>query len=349
VLTYCALVVAIEFPVPDHALPAQPHSYFERALAQPLANQLAFELGKQLPTLDGLGLVWMAACFDQAQILRPGFPIHRTLAELYSAGMRDNQAPQVMTLQALRGQAPHPELAVDTRLLGGPMLLLPLALVGSAERVEQARAVLEEKLLDTGLTDARTALMLNQALQADAEHARLMTLDDLAALCAVQLQHAGLDGVWEILEAALFRPHVQVECQIGNSVLRYRDAAVSAEICGIGTLDLPAFAAQTLLLRQALGLLQAHAIPVQQHFVASGILEQAELYWLDWQAPKPPTSVAAVAEIVAFESPSVGVLCYLLHDQQGQLCGHAYPVAAGAQQALRSRFSDAQLVWQRID
>jgi hypothetical protein len=343
--THCALVVAIEFPLPDHGAPARPNSYFERALAQPLANQLAFELGKQLPTLEGLGLVWMAGCFDQAQILRPGFPVHRTLAELYQAGMRDAQAPQVMTLQALRGQAPHPELAVDERLLGGPMLLLPLALVGSAERVEQARGVLEEKLLDTGLADARTALMLNQALQADAEHARLMTLDDLAALCAVQLQHAGLGGVWEILEAALFRPNDSVVSQIGNSVLRYADAAVSAEISGIGTQDVADFAAQTLLVRQALGLLQAHAMPLRQHFLACGTLELAENFWLDWLAP----SVAAVAEIVVYESPSLGVVCYALRDRQNQLCGHAYPSAAGAHSAIKQRFADATLLWQRID
>ena len=348
--THCALVVAIEFPVPESGVPARPNSYFERALAQPLANQLAFELGKQLPSLDGLGLVWMAACYDQAQILRPGLPVHAALAALYGAGMSTTSASvvenaaqvspdrrhgqQVMTLQALRGQAPVPALKVDERLLGGAMVLLPLAIVGASDCVSHARAILEEKLLDTGLADARTALMLNQALGCDAEHARLLTLDDLAALCAVQLEHAGLTPVWEIMEAAIFRPDVAVSTQIGCATLAWRAGKLSLETFGPGDLTLAEYSDDVLQARQASTVLEAHGLIPMEQFRANGTLEVADSFWIDWFIDAP------VSEIKVFNDPRLGVVLYQLYDAQGTRIGLVFPRRASAHRDVLQRFAD---------
>ena len=338
--SHCALVVAIEFPVPASGMPARPNSYFERALAQPLANQLAFELGKQLPSLEGLGLVWMAACYDQAQILRPELPVHTALAALYTAGVRNSamevgkNAAQVMTLQALRGEAPVPALKVDERLLGGAMVVLPFAIVGAADCVERARAILEEKLLDTGLTDARTALMLNQALGNDAEHARLMTLDDLAAMCAVQLEHAGLAPVWEVLEAAIFRPDAVVAAQIGCIALNWHAGKLNIETSGPGTLSFAEYSDQVLQARQASAVLAAHGLNVNEQFRASGTLEVAESFWIDWFIDAP------VSEIKLCSDPRLGVVMYQLNDAQDQRIGLVFPRLASAHQDVLQRFSD---------
>ena len=347
---HCALVVAIEFPVPESGVPARPNSYFERALAQPLANQLAFELGKQLPSLDGLGLVWMAACYDQAQILRPGLPIHAALAALYAAGMSTTLASesknvaqvspdrrhgqQVMTLQALRGVAPVPALNVDERLLGGAMVLLPLAIVGAADCVNLARAILEEKLLDTGLADARTALMLNQALGCDAEHARLMTLDDLAALCAVQLEHAGLASVWDILEAAIFRPDEAVSAKIGCAALSWRAGKLSVATSGPGHLSLAEYSNDVLQARQACTVLEAHGLIATAQFCASGTLEVAESFWIDWFTD------AQVCEIKVCSDPRLGVVLYQLNDAQGTRIGLVFPRQPSAHRDVLQRFAD---------
>ena len=377
---HCALVVAIEFPVPESGVPARPNSYFERALAQPLANQLAFELGKQLPSLDGLGLVWMAACYDQAQILRPGLPIHAALAALYAAGMSTTSASesknvaqvspdrrhdqqvspdrrhdqqvspdrrhdqhvspdrrhgqQVMTLQALRGVAPVPALNVDERLLGGAVVLLPLAIVGAADCVNLARALLEEKLLDTGLADARTALMLNQALGCDAEHARLMTLDDLAALCAVQLEHAGLASVWEILEAAIFRPDEAVSAKIGCAALSWRAGKLSVATSGPGHLSLAEYSNDVLQARQACTVLEAHGLIATAQFCASGTLEVAESFWIDWFTD------AQVCEIKVCSDPRLGVVLYQLNDAQGTRIGLVFPRQPSAHRDVLQRFAD---------
>ena len=360
--SHCALVVAIEFPVPESGAPARPNSYFERALAQPLANQLAFELGKQLPSLDGLGLVWMAACYDQAQILRPELPVHAALADLYVAATRNlatdgaKNGAQVMTLQALRGEAPVPALKVDERLLGGAMVLLPFAIVGAVDRVNQARTILEEKLLDTGLTDARTALMLNQALGCDAEHARLMTLDDLAAMCAMQLEHAGLAPVWEVLEAAIFRPNVTVSTQIGCAALHWHERKLSIETSGPGSLfalaneptgklfalaneptgklSLAEYSDQVLQARQASAVLAAHGITATEKFCASATLEVGTSFWIDWFTDAP------VSEIKVFSDPRLGVVLYQLYDAQNTLIGLVFPRLATAHRDVLRRFAD---------
>lgn len=338
--TSCALVVAIEFPIPESGMPARPNLYFDRALAQPLANQLAFELGKQLPSLDGLGLVWMAACYDQAQILQPGLPVHAALEALYSAGMRNSgdavgaNCAQVMTLQALRGAPPVPALKVDERLMGGPVVFLPFAIVGSTERVSEARAILEEKLLDTGLTDARTALMLNQALGCDAEHARLMTLDDLAAMCAVQLEHMGLASVWEILEAAIFRPDISISTQIGCATLTWQAGKLQFETSGPCNLSMAVYSDQVLESRKANAVLSAHGLAVAPKFRASGTLEVGTRFWIDWFIDAP------VAEIKIYKDPRLGVVLYQLYNAQNALIGLVFPRNTSAHPDVLQRFAD---------
>ena len=341
--THCALVVAIEFSAIELGVKSRPKSYFDRALAQPMANQLAFELGKHLPSLDGLGLVWMAACYDQAQILRPGLPLHAALVSLYVAGMRHSPSEsgrngaQVMTLQALRGDAPLPALEVDERLLGGAMVLLPLAIVGAVDSISRATTILEEKLLDSGLADARTALMLNQALGCNVEHARLMTLDDLAAMCAVQLENAGLASVWEILEAAIFRSSIEVATQIGCAALLLRNGTLSVETNGLGNLSVAEYSDQVLQARQANAVLRAHGMIPLERFSAVGTLEVAESFWVDWLAD------TSVSELKIISDARLGIVMYQLHDADGALVGQVYPRSVSAHRDILQKFSDPHL------
>lgn len=345
----CALVLAIEFPVPEGGLPAIPNAYFERSLAAPLANQLAFELGKHLPSLEHLGLVWMAACYDQAQILRPGWPVHHALVELYRAGTATSQSPQVMSLQALRGNAPVPALAVEEQLLGGAMVLVPFALVGEGEALAKARVILEERLLDTGLADARTALMLNHALGADAEHARLMTLDDLAALSSMQWRNAGLDGAWQVLEQALFGAGDGQWVESGCCLLRLSGAQgpvlVRFRAIDPGAIEslepaLLEFAEQTLVARQSLALLSAHALGLEVEFEGFGEVENHAAFWIDWFALQ-----SEPAEIRSFLHPALGVAVYGMLDASQALLGLAYPSSPQAHRALKSRFADQSMRW----
>jgi hypothetical protein len=64
----------------------------------------------------------------------------------------------------------------------------------------------EEVLLETGMADAGTALLAQKAFGVDVEHARYLTLHDLAALMAMQYEHAGLGAAWPLIETALLAP-----------------------------------------------------------------------------------------------------------------------------------------------
>src|SRR5690606_15369966 len=69
-----------------------------------------------------------------------------------------------------------------------------------------AGEVLEDVLLDRGMAAADTALLLQDGLGAQVEHARYLSLHDLAAMIAMQYANVGLDPLWQLLEAALLRP-----------------------------------------------------------------------------------------------------------------------------------------------
>ncbi len=342
-LSSLPIILAIEFK--EATLP---NLYFQRDRAQALANQLSFELAKQLKSLDGLGLVWMAASYDSAQILRPGLPIFKALDELYRAGLRDPlDAPQIMTLQALRGQAPSPDLAVEAALLGGAMVFIPLMLMGEAAAIAEASAVLEANLLETGLTDARTALMLVDALGHQAEHARLMTLNDLAAMMSMQYSHVGMDEVWQVIEAAVLSATPSVAPNItGSSTLNYQNGTAVMQLQNFDPVDAPEARALhievILKQRQMLALLQAHAVPVVL-FADTRRGWHSEIvgfdYWIESETHKDKSPKQAT-EYRALIDPASGLIACELFDATPDSIGFACPLSEQGAQALRVRLAD---------
>ena len=99
-----------------------------------------------------------------------------------------------------------PGLAPDPHLAGGPLRLLPFLLRGDAEALAPVAERMEQVLLDTGMASADTALFAQKAFGVQVEHARLLTINDLAAMMAMQYDHAGLGPLWPLVEAALLAP-----------------------------------------------------------------------------------------------------------------------------------------------
>jgi hypothetical protein len=89
---------------------------------------------------------------------------------------------------------------------GGALRLLPWVLRGPRAQAAPVAAHFESILLDTGMANADTALAAQQAFGVAIEHARHLTLHDLAALMAMQYEHAGLGAAWPLLETALMAP-----------------------------------------------------------------------------------------------------------------------------------------------
>ena len=180
------------------------------ALSQQRAGQLvellARDLDKLVPGASALDLVFAAAHFDPAEVLRPGWPLHRRLDELRQRAPGREQGPRVIAFGADRdGVVPLP-LAADAGLQGGQMRVLPFLLSGAPETVRALQENFEEVLLDRGMAAADTALLAQESFGARVEHARYLTVHDLTAIMAMQYQHQGLQPLWPVIETALLAP-----------------------------------------------------------------------------------------------------------------------------------------------
>jgi hypothetical protein len=201
------------------------------ALSQAEAARVAACVGRDLATLvpdvRQLDLCLAAAHFDPAEALRPGWPLHRRLVELLARAPRGDGAPRLVAFGAdAAGHVPQP-LAADAALRGGSLRVLPFLLQGDpgvAGRVDEA---FEAQLLDTGMAAADTALLLQDAFGAPVEHARAMTLHDLAAMMSLQYEHLGLAALWPLIETALLAPQREAVLDAGpEPAARYVDGGV---------------------------------------------------------------------------------------------------------------------------
>jgi hypothetical protein len=166
---------------------------------------LARDLAALAPDVRELELSFAAAHFDPAEILRPGWPVHRRLQELAQRAPGREQGPRVIAFgTGAEGEIPQP-LQADTNLRGGALRVLPFLLRGDAPTVAKVGALFEEILLERGMAQADTALFAQNTFAARIEHARYLTLHDLVAMTALQYQHGGLQALWPLIETALLQ------------------------------------------------------------------------------------------------------------------------------------------------
>lgn len=193
-----------------------------------LVERVGRDLAMLVPEIRELDLALAAAHFDPAEALRPGWPLHRRLEELHQRAPGRNSGPRLIAFGAdENGEIPLPFQAAED-LHGGPLRLLPFVLTGEDDRTVSAVAErLEEVLLETGMAQADTALLAQQAFGAQIEHARYLTLHDLAAMTAMQYGHGGLETLWPIIETALLAPEQEAWLDAPpEPLLRYVDGEV---------------------------------------------------------------------------------------------------------------------------
>ena len=199
-------VLALELAGGD----APRHAALTSAQAGELADRVGRDLAKLVPGVSGLDFVFAGAHFDPAEVLRPGWPIHRRLEELQMRAPGRNEGPRLLAFGAgADGEVPLPFQA-DASLTGGGLRVVPFLLTGTD--VAQTTAVaeaLEEVLLAQGMAQADTALQAQNAFGAQIEHARYFTVNDLAAMMSMQYDNQGLAELWPLIETArmaLFDP-----------------------------------------------------------------------------------------------------------------------------------------------
>ena len=195
------------------ALELAPGSKVERdGLAQAHAGRLAALVAADLARFHGdaaaLDLGMAAAHYDPVELLRPGWPLHRELAQLVARAPRDGVAGtggRVIAFGAHQDRMPG-TLAPDPDFAGGPLRLVPFLLEGDRALAAPVREAFERDLVETGMAGANTALLAQELFGVQVEHARYLTLHDLLAMTALQYEHAGLAPLWPLLEAALLAP-----------------------------------------------------------------------------------------------------------------------------------------------
>ncbi len=249
------------------------------ALRQADAGTLAGLLGRDLaalvPEASGLELAFAAAHFDPAEALRPGWPLHRRLDELRRRAPGRHDGPRVIAFGAdEQGRVPQP-LQADTALRDGSLRVLPFLLAGAG--AAEVGGTLERILFDRGMANAETALLAQEAFGGRIEHARYLTVHDLAAMTALQYGHQGLEPLWPLIETALLAP--QEECLLDappEPLLRYAGGEASIALFapdawrrryhGDTAVDADSlarrFAHFEARQRQFAAVLQAHGIPV---------------------------------------------------------------------------------------
>jgi hypothetical protein len=177
-----------------------------QADAGALAGLIAQDLARFAAQAATLELVTVGAHYDPVELLRPGWPLHRELDELAARAPRGpDDGGRVIAFGAHEGQLPG-ALTPSPEFAGGPLRLVPFVLGGVADVVAAVGDAFERELLERGMASAETALVAQDAFGLQVEHARYLTAHDLAAMMALQYEHAGLAPLWPLLETALLEP-----------------------------------------------------------------------------------------------------------------------------------------------
>ncbi|MFC5578738.1 hypothetical protein ACFPOA_12050 [Lysobacter niabensis] len=193
-----------------------------QAEAGELAAHMARDLASFVPDAAQLQLVTVGAHYDPVELLRPGWALHRELDQLAARAPGDASG-RIIAFGAHEEQLPG-ALAPSPDYFGGPLRLVPFVLGGDADVVTRVGDRFERELIERGMAGAQTALAAQDTFGLQVEHARYLTAHDLAAMTALQYEHAGLALLWPVLETALLDPDGEAWLDAPpEPLLRYAD------------------------------------------------------------------------------------------------------------------------------
>lgn len=199
------------------------------ALTQCAAGTLAALIARDLAgfaqAASALELITVGAHYDAVELLRPGWPLHRELDQL-AARAPHTGSGRIIAFGCHDGQLPG-ALTPSSDHAGGPLRLLPFVLGGDGPDARDLADAFERDLLERGMAGAATALAAQDLFGLRIEHARYLTVHDLAAMMALQYEHAGLAPLWPLLEAALLAPNEEQWLDTPpEPVIHYNDGQV---------------------------------------------------------------------------------------------------------------------------
>ena len=181
-----------------------------------LAAHIAADLARFASQAASLQLTTVGAHYDAVELLRPDWPLHQQLEQFamhapLDSSPRADDLPGDMAIGRIMAFGAD-DACLPASLMpspdhnGGPLRLMPFVLNGDGDTVGIIGDVFERDLLERGMAGAATALAAQELFDLRVEHARYLTLHDLAAMMALQYEHAGLAPLWPLIETALLSP-----------------------------------------------------------------------------------------------------------------------------------------------
>jgi hypothetical protein len=189
----------------------QPGSYSRRTIdrlqAERLAEALAKDLARTVDQADQGMLVAAGAAFEPHELLRPGLPAWSALADAAEPLIRQSGlSPSLLAIGTHQGQLPDQRLTPPNPTVQGQFVVIPLLLVVTEELGISLESQLERELFERGSIDPPARALLSEALGMESTHGQLLTANDLLALQHVQMDTAGLSGLWPVVEHVLLAP-----------------------------------------------------------------------------------------------------------------------------------------------
>lgn len=229
-LDFCSGLLCIELDSQSPHLIGKAPALLTREAANVLADHIVDDLNRLLDEgMTPAGLVMAGALYDQTDIFRPGFPLLTALADLMRRAPRsDGLPPPRLALGASADRFPIAALNPQPQPTFGPLALLPFCLVGPGEVMDRVYIDMENNLARGGQSFLETRAAVETLFNVPVLNLFYATLSDLCAWLRTQLEDNDLQGLWELLEPALFErpgPHQVVLAGSSNRYVLADDEA----------------------------------------------------------------------------------------------------------------------------
>lgn len=229
-LDFCSGLLCIELDSQSPHFTDKAPALLTREATNVLAGHIADDLNRLLDEgIAPAGLAMTGALYDQIDIFRPGFPLLTALADLMRRAPRnDGLPPPRLALGASADRFPIAALNPHPQPTFGPLALLPFCLVGPGPVMDRLYIDMENNLARIGESFPVTRAAVETLFNVPVLSLFYATLSDLCAWLRTQLENNDLQGLWELLEPALFErpgPHQVILADSGNRYLLVDDEA----------------------------------------------------------------------------------------------------------------------------
>lgn len=151
------------------------------------------DLGKILGNISHLNFILTNSLYDHTTVLRPGFPITRTIANFYKEKIENFNKPELIVIT----------IEESKNLISknfGPILLLPFCFVGQKSDIDIISTEMEELLIQSNIISQGTYDTVQRFFGIQVKSISYATINDLIAILKMKFLKEELLPLWHILD-----------------------------------------------------------------------------------------------------------------------------------------------------